>query len=126
MKYKHTKNHLKNYFCIMNGNFIRTGERLRLIRRDLKLKIVRIERELSFPTNTISRIEKGEGGTINSFIKLVLYYYQRGYNINYIIGNSLNIKASIKIKNNENIDTLEFKKNLEEIISKLINIKDEI
>ncbi|WP_123862006.1 helix-turn-helix transcriptional regulator [Flavobacterium columnare] len=110
----------------MNGNFIRTGERLRLIRRDLKLKIVRIERELSFPTNTISRIEKGEGGTINSFIKLVLYYYQRGYNINYIIGNSLNIKASIKIKNNENIDTLEFKKNLEEIISKLINIKDEI
>ncbi|MFK7102235.1 helix-turn-helix transcriptional regulator [Flavobacterium oreochromis] len=107
----------------MNPNFIRTGERLKLIRRELKLRIVHIEEELSFPKNTISRIENGEGGTIHSFIELVLFYYKKGYNINYIIGTSSILKIK---KTKETVDVLELKNNIENIIKNLDDIKNKI
>jgi transcriptional regulator with XRE-family HTH domain len=74
---------------MMNKEHI--GKRLALLRDELALPgeepwtQSRLASELGLQLNMIGRLERSGAGSIEAFVTLLIFYLQRGYNINWIL-----------------------------------------
>ncbi|GAB3307729.1 hypothetical protein [Hymenobacter tenuis] len=67
------------------------GKRLARLRDELAVTgedpwtQARVAQEAGLTQNMVARLEQSGAGSIEAFVALILFYYQRGYNINWIL-----------------------------------------
>lgn len=66
-------------------HFNLVGERLKELRIQEGLAYKEFEEELGLLRNSLHRLEKGHGGTIISFLTVLIYFKNKGYNLNWIL-----------------------------------------
>ena len=66
-------------------HFVTVGKRLLELRTQLKISKKNLDAELGFAARTVERFEYGSGGNPKSLIALLLYYVEKGYNLNWIL-----------------------------------------
>jgi transcriptional regulator with XRE-family HTH domain len=101
------------------------GERISELREDLqkrtseKWPMSKVAVEVGITQNMIERVERGQGGSIETYMLLFNFYQSRGYNLNWLMlsDNSGHIKYALDEGNTIDI---------EKVLIKVENLKNQL
>ncbi|WP_411029870.1 helix-turn-helix domain-containing protein [Spongiimicrobium sp. 3-5] len=68
-----------------NSHFHLVGKRIFHIRKEMKLSQEQFSRKANLNKGVLHRIEHGTGGTIDNFLKIMVFLQENQYNIKWLI-----------------------------------------